>query len=172
MCLPYLYAWLTFDMIQNARTYNVHSLCVHPIAYRILRTVLMERYDGSMWDPNNKNENESATPLGWERSPFNTIIYVIFYVNILYMGCVKTMGANRHIGVTVEGTQTNPVCGLWITCACDLNMDRVIWLPHLIDILKAENARLAVCVVTHICTWRKYGPCEVTPLYKLKIYSL
>jgi hypothetical protein len=89
----------------------------------------MERSNGSMWDPNNKNENESATPLGWERSPFNTIIYVIFYVNILYMGCVKTMGANRHIGVTVEGTQTNPVCGLWITCACDLKVDRVVCLP-------------------------------------------
>ena len=46
-----------------------------------------------------------------------------------------------------------------------------MWLPHLIDILKAENARLAVCVVTHICMRRKYGPCEVSPAYLREIDS-
>ena len=39
-------------------------------------------------------------------SSFNAGIYVIFYVNILCVGCVKTLGAIRHMGVTAEGTQT------------------------------------------------------------------
>jgi hypothetical protein len=33
----------------------------------------------------------------------------ILSVNVLYMGFVKTLGAIRHVRVTVEGTQTNPI---------------------------------------------------------------
>ena len=40
----------------------------------------------------------------------------IFSVDVLHMGCVKTMDANRHIRVTIEGTQTIPIAAPGAVC--------------------------------------------------------